>query len=100
MGIQYYLHGNPGQVLGQASNFIASDSIKSVHIVITTKYLLYIPITCSAQMIDIVESHLLTTNSTEAWIVLNFISSKMKSREPDALLHQFITLQSVSSKCT
>ncbi|XP_073826678.1 chromosome associated protein D3 isoform X2 [Musca autumnalis] len=48
----------------------------------------------SPQMVDIVESHLLTSNSTEAWIVLNFIASKMKSREPDALLHQFITLQS------
>uniref|UniRef100_A0A1I8N774 Uncharacterized protein n=1 Tax=Musca domestica TaxID=7370 RepID=A0A1I8N774_MUSDO len=48
----------------------------------------------SSQMVDIVESHLLTSNSTEAWIVLNFIASKMKSREPDALLHHFITLQS------
>ncbi|XP_061386996.1 uncharacterized protein LOC133321941 [Musca vetustissima] len=48
----------------------------------------------SPQMVDIVESHLLTSNSTEAWIVLNFIASKMKSREPDALLHHFISLQS------
>uniref|UniRef100_A0A1I8PIM8 Uncharacterized protein n=2 Tax=Stomoxys calcitrans TaxID=35570 RepID=A0A1I8PIM8_STOCA len=48
----------------------------------------------SPQMVSIVESHLLTSNSTEAWIILNFISSKMKCKEPDALLHQFLTLQS------
>uniref|UniRef100_A0A1B0ANX6 Condensin complex subunit 1 C-terminal domain-containing protein n=1 Tax=Glossina palpalis gambiensis TaxID=67801 RepID=A0A1B0ANX6_9MUSC len=49
----------------------------------------------SPQIIGIIESHLLTSNSTEAWIVLNFISGKIKSKEPDILIHQFISLESV-----
>ncbi|XP_017476696.1 PREDICTED: uncharacterized protein LOC108366748 [Rhagoletis zephyria] len=46
------------------------------------------------QMVSIIESHLLTSNSTEAWIVLNFISGKIKSKEPDALVHLFTSLKS------
>ncbi|XP_017490152.1 PREDICTED: uncharacterized protein LOC108378365, partial [Rhagoletis zephyria] len=46
------------------------------------------------QMVSINESHLLTSNSTEAWIVLNFISGKIKSKEPDALVHLFTSLKS------
>ncbi|XP_065355680.1 condensin-2 complex subunit D3-L [Calliphora vicina] len=48
----------------------------------------------SPQIVGIIESHLLTSNSTEAWIVLNFICDKVKSKEPDALIHHFITLES------
>ncbi|XP_053957875.1 uncharacterized protein LOC128863016 [Anastrepha ludens] len=46
------------------------------------------------QILGIIESHLLTSNSTEAWIVLNFISGKIKSKEPDALIHLFTSLKS------
>nr|XP_014103262.1 uncharacterized protein LOC106627609 isoform X1 [Bactrocera oleae] len=46
------------------------------------------------QILSIIESHLLTSNSTEAWIVLNFVSGKLKSKEPDALIHLFISLKS------
>ncbi|XP_054082584.1 uncharacterized protein LOC105219195 isoform X2 [Zeugodacus cucurbitae] len=46
------------------------------------------------QILSIIESHLLTSNSTEAWIVLNFVSGKIKSKEPDALIHQFISMKS------
>ncbi|XP_046801145.1 uncharacterized protein LOC111681677 [Lucilia cuprina] len=48
----------------------------------------------SSQIVGIIESHLLTSNSTEAWIVLNFICDKVKIKEPDALIHHFITLES------
>ncbi|XP_067624836.1 uncharacterized protein Cap-D3 [Eurosta solidaginis] len=48
----------------------------------------------NSQILGIIESHLLTSNSTEAWSVLNFISGKIKSKEPDALIHLFTSLKS------
>ena len=58
--------------------------------------LLFSNIPSSPQTVSTIESHLLTSNSTEGWIVLNFICDKVKSKEPDALIHNFISLESVS----
>ncbi|CAD7000098.1 unnamed protein product [Ceratitis capitata] len=48
----------------------------------------------NSEILSVIESHLLTSNSTEAWIVLNFVSGKIKSKEPDALIHLFTSLKS------
>ncbi|XP_055920724.1 condensin-2 complex subunit D3 [Eupeodes corollae] len=46
------------------------------------------------QIISTIESHILASNSTEAWILLNFICGKIKSKEPDSLIHCFISYHS------
>lgn len=63
--------------------------------ILITKYLVTFFET-SKQIVGIIESYLLTSYSTEAWVVLNFVkSAKVKSVEPDALINHFISYNSV-----
>lgn len=39
--------------------------------------------------LSLIESHIYTSNCTEAWILLSLISSKMKSKDPDMIVRQF-----------
>lgn len=40
----------------------------------------------SQSSLPIIESHIFTPNSTEAWLLLSLIAKKMKSKNPDAIV--------------
>ncbi|XP_055376389.1 condensin-2 complex subunit D3 [Condylostylus longicornis] len=42
------------------------------------------------KILGYLESQTLTPNSTEAWILLNFVAGKVRFREPDSLISSFI----------
>lgn len=42
------------------------------------------------QSLSIIESHIYTSNSTEAWLLLSLIAKKIKSKNPDAVVKAFV----------
>lgn len=65
------------------------NNIRFFWVTLLIIYVLYLCHHFSQKVLSVVESHLSTSNSIEAWTVIYFLSKKVKSRNPEHVISAF-----------